>query len=143
MSAVAQVLSGSTVKAGVSAAALLLIDKYNYPSGNILSTQGAMRGGVQFLSSLWQNIVVSWIRPILPSALQLSSMFLNPIIVGLEFALLEMIIDGQGSGMYFKFNFITSMLAEAASALISPSVSAFAGTPSLGPTTAASIASAY
>src|SRR5271166_6024773 len=121
MSAVSQLLSGST-KAGVSAVSLLLLDKYNGAQGSVLSMEGIMRGGVQFLSSLWQNIVAAWIRPFLPTALQFSDMIFKPVVVGLQFAVLEMIINGERSGALFKYDFIVSTLAEVASQLVSPTI---------------------
>lgn len=134
-------LSSTTIKGGVSASALLLIDKYQ--GNSVLTMTGARRGIEQFFSSVWQNILSGWIRPLLPTALQLSPMFLNPVIVGLEFALFEMLIDGQGTGYFFKYNFIESMLAEAASSLISPSLSAFTGSGTAAQVTSPSISSAY
>lgn len=133
MSAVTQLLAGST-SAGVSAVSLLLLDKYNMPNETVLSMDGVMRAGVQFLSSLWQNIVLSWLRPFLPQALQLSPLFLKPVIVGVQFAFFEMLVNGEGIGAYYQYNFITSTLSEAAAQLISPSVSQFLPGTSLSPT---------
>lgn len=134
-------LSGPVIKSGLSAGGVLVTDKYY--GADIMSSMGLKRGAIQFFSSLWRSTLESWLRMVLPSSLQLSTMVVGPLGVGLTFALTEKFVDGNVFG--FQFNFLESALSEVAASLMTGMGSAFGSGSGggMGMVTSPSVSSAY
>jgi hypothetical protein len=124
MSALSSILSGSAIKGGVSSLALVAIDKWNHPDADPQSFTGMKRFLFQFLSSTYQNTIMSFLRPLLPGAFQISSIWLSLLATGATFAIIEVIVDGQSSMEFIKMNFLESAGAELIATVGAPTIQA-------------------
>lgn len=104
------IITGSGVKAALSASGVLLLDKYN--GARTSSEFMAKRAGYQAVSSFFSNTLEGYIRPMLPVGWQISSMYMKPLVVGGSFTVLCAVIDGQKNMTYVKYNLIVSILSE-------------------------------
>jgi hypothetical protein len=103
----------SSLKATLSAGTLSLVDYYR--GKNKLNMAMLKKSGYQFLASFSSNTIEAFIRPYLPAAAQISSMYLKPIIVGSIYSLLCKIVDGSKA---YVGNFILSAGSEIAASYL-------------------------
>jgi hypothetical protein len=99
-----EVISNSGLKAGLSAGALVGIDKYS--GYKIEGKRIAYQGGL----SLFANSIEGLVRPMLPAGAQISSMMLQPLLVAGTFTL---ICKFMFKDKMYKYNMIASLGAEA------------------------------
>lgn len=123
---IGQMLTGNTVKAATSGAALVATDVY-VKGVTVPSTIELQRFAVQFGASALQNSVLSFVRPILPDKVVQSPKFLVPVVVGGTFTLIQMFLSPEFGMKYWQYNMIASTLSEGASSLIAPQIASLLG----------------
>jgi len=107
-------LSTPVLKSALSAGVLTGVKYYR---GEKLNKETLMPAGYQFISSYVAQDVENILRPLLPPALQVQSMYLKPLIVGGLYSIISKVVDGNKK---YMANFLISAGSEVGATFIEP-----------------------
>ena len=116
---VGSLLGASGTKALVSAGSVSLVNYYRARSNgrtpSLLSLPSLKRAAYQGISSFASGSIEAAIKPLLPPAAQISSMYLQPLLTAGSYTLLAKFVDGSES---YVANFLISLGSEVAAGCI-------------------------